>query len=283
MTRFARDGDETQHQTRLDNAPPIIKALLEDSLNARTEWLAKKYHDEYGRGFKSSKKLVPQSGRVPEFQQVVDRMVKDNGMTVPARAGRMRVKDVAARIGQGTASLGLTRYYVLLEGPTADGSDDVIVELKQARRSALSGLVPPSDFGVDGTGERITEAARVQLVNGDVFFGHVEFEGMSFMTRERSPYKNEIDLDELSFGDWKRYAQLCGQTLAHAHALSDDVGEREVDVEPLVLDAIGVPELFLEDTLGFATEAAERLRADHASFRADHALGAFTSVDRVFR
>ena len=195
----------------------------------------------------------------------------------------MRVKDVAVRVGQGTASLGLTRYYVLIEGPTEDGSDDLVLELKQARRSALAGLAPPNDFGVDGTGERITEAARVQLVNGDAFFGHVEFEGMSFMTRERSPYKNEIDLDELTKQEWVDYARLCGQTLAHAHALSDDVGERDVDIEPLVLDAIGVPELFRADVLAFATEAADRVRDDHDHFCADHALGAFTSVDRVFR
>ena len=283
MRRFADDGDETRHQVRLDNAPPLIRSLLEDSLNQRSRWLAKKYHDEYARGFRSSAKLVPQPRRVAEFQEVVDRLVAENGVDVPARAGDVRVKDVAVRIHQGTASLGLARYYVMLEGPTADGSDDVIIELKQARRSALAGLAPPNDFGVDGAGERITEAARVQLVNGDAFFGHVEFEDMSFMARERSPFKNEIDLEALSKHEWVDYARLCGQTLAHAHALSDDVGERDVDIEPLVLDAVGSPELFVADVIGFATEAADRVRSDHEHFRADHGLGAFASVDRVFR
>ena len=283
MTRFARDGDETRHQLRVDNAPPLITALLEDSLEQRSRWLATKYHDESGQGFRASRKLVPRPRRREEFQELMQRMVDASSIDVPARAGRMRVKDVAERVGQGTASLGLTRYYVLIEGPAEDGSDDLVLELKQARRSALAGLAPPNDFGVDGTGERITEAARVQLVNGDAFFGHVEFEGMSFMTRERSPYKNEIDLDELTKQEWVDYARLCGQTLAHAHALSDDVGERDVDIEPLVLDAIGVPELFVADVLAFATEAADRVRDDHDHFCADHALGAFATVDRVFR
>jgi uncharacterized protein (DUF2252 family) len=283
MTRFARDGDETRHQVRLDNAPELIRDLLDDSLERRSTWLRKKYHDEYGRGFRSSKKLVPQSRRIEEFQDVIDQVVKENAMDVPARAGKMTVKDVAVRMGQGTASLGLARYYVLIEGPTADATDDVIIELKQARRSALAGLAPPTEFGVDGTGDRITDAARVQLVNGDSFFGHVEFEGLSFMSRERSPYKNEIDLDDLSTSEWKDYARLCGETLAHAHALSDDAGERDVDIEPLVLDAIGVPELFVDDVLGFAREAADRVRSDHEAFRTDHELGAFARVDRVFR
>ena len=69
MTRFARDGDETRHQLRLDNAPPLIRALLDDSLADRATWLASKYHDEHGRGFRSSKKLVPQPRRVEEFQE----------------------------------------------------------------------------------------------------------------------------------------------------------------------------------------------------------------------
>ncbi len=283
MNRFARDGDETRHQLRVDNAPPLITDLLEDSLERRSHWLRKKYHDEYGRGFRASRKLVPQPRRREEFQELVERMVEENSLEVPARAGELRVKDVAVRIGQGTASLGLSRYYVLVEGPSADASDDVVLEFKQARRSALAGLAPPNDFGVDGTGERITEAHRVQLVHGDAFFGHLEFEGKSFMTRERSPYKNEIDLDELSASEWVDYAHLCGQTLAHAHALSDDVGERDVDIEPLVLDAVGRPGLFVEDVLGFTVEAAERLRRDHEHFREDHRLGAFTSVDHVFR
>ena len=83
----------------------------------------------------------------------------------------MRVKDVAVRRGQGIASLGLARYYVLIEGPRADATDDLIIEFKQARRSALAGLTPPSRYDADGRGERISHAHRVQLVNGDVFYG----------------------------------------------------------------------------------------------------------------
>lgn len=275
--RIATGSEEAR-----DKFDKLIRDLLDDSLECRSEWLTKKYHDEYARGFKTSKKLVPQPRRVEEFQAVMDQVVKRAGIDVPARAGEMRVKYVAIRNGQGTASLGLVRYYVMIEGPTEGATDDVIIELKQARRSALAGLTPPSDFGVDGAGDRITDAARVQLVNGDAFFGHVDFEDMSFMTRERSPYKNEIELADLSKSEWRDYAGLCGQTLAHAHALSDDAGERTVDIEPLILQAAGPVDLFVDDILGFAVEAADRLRRDHAYFRADHRLGAFTRVDRAF-
>jgi uncharacterized protein (DUF2252 family) len=65
--------------------------------------------------------------------------VSDGKVATPSRAGEMRVKDVAARVGQGTASLGLTRYYVLVECARADATDGLILEFKQARRSALAG------------------------------------------------------------------------------------------------------------------------------------------------
>ncbi|HVL84310.1 MAG TPA: DUF2252 family protein [Pseudonocardia sp.] len=179
------------------------------------------------------------------------------------------------RRGQGTVSLGLVRYYVLIEGPRADATDDLIIEFKQARRSAPAGLVPPSEFELDGAGERIAHAQRVQLVDGDVFYGGVEFDGLSFMARERAPYRRSIDVEALSKKEWTEYARICGRALAHAHALSDESGLIDHDVEPRIVEAIGEPALFVDDIVRFALEAAERVRRDHEFFVADHDLGAF--------
>ena len=119
----------------------------------------------------------------------------------------------------------------------------------------------------------------MQLVNGDRFYGGIEFEGRSFMTRERAPFRDDIDLDDLSYSQWKDYARICGRSLAHAHALSDESGQVEADVEPRIVEAIGPPDLFVDDIVRFAEEAAERLRRDHRHFRADHAAGAFRFLD----
>ena len=157
---FARDGTEDDHQVRPDNAPELIRRLFDDASQDRRSWLAEDYHDEYGRGFRADEELVPATSRRAEFQSLVDRVVADGDIAVPTRAGEMRVKDVAARVGQGTASLGLTRYYVLVEGARADATDDLILDFKQARRSALAGLTPPSEYDSDGRGERIARAQR---------------------------------------------------------------------------------------------------------------------------
>lgn len=283
ISHFAEDSSEQDHDIRLDTAPALIRDLISGALKDRAEWLEEGYLDEFKRGFRANKKLVPVSTRRDEFQGVINRMVKENDIEVPARAGGMYVKDVAIRRGQGTASLGLPRYYVLIEGPRADGTDDLIIELKRARRTALAGLAPPSKFIAGGEGERIAHAQTVQLVYGDVFYGSVEFEGMSFLSRERAPFRDDVDLDDLSKSGWKTYAEICGRTLAHVHALSDESGRLDYDVEPAIVEAMAPFDLFVEDVVSFADESAQRVRRDHAAFRADHALGAFSNIDFVYR
>lgn len=284
MKDFVDDPGGEDKEMREDNAPELVRELIRSARKtSRKKWLKKKYLDEKRRGFRSHRKIVPVTDRVEVFQEALERLVRDSDIQVPARAGELRVKDVAERKGQGTASLGLARYYLLIEGPSQDGTDDLVLELKRARRSALAGLVPPNVYALEKDGARIAHAQSVQLVRGDVFYGHVELDGLSFMSRERAPFRDDIDLDDLSKKEWKAYARLCGRCLAHAHALSDDTGRLDYDIEPAILEAIGPEKLFVQDILRYAEEAHARVRDDHRMFREDHALGAFHTVDRRFR
>lgn len=281
---YAADNTEESADLRRDNAPKLIADLFDDATSGgRAKWLTKKYYNENKTGFRASKKLVPITSRRDEFQELIDRYVAESELVVPPRAGTMRVKDVAERRGQGTASLGLVRYYVMIEGPHADASDDLLLEFKQARRSALDGLVPHSEHVVDGNADRVVHGQRVQLVSGDVFYGSIKHRGISFLVRERSWFRDDIDLDDLSFTKWCEYARICGEVLAQAHALSDESGLLDHDVEPDIVDAMGVPDLFVDDIVRYAEEADERCRRDHDGFRADHELGAFRRIDLVYR
>lgn len=284
ISAYATDQSEGNSDLRQDNAPELIADLFDEATSGgRAKWLHKKYYNETETGFKSSKKLVPITSRRAEFQELLDRYVEESGVSVPERAGAMKVKDVAERRGQGTASLGLVRYYVMLEGPLADHSDDILLELKQARRSALEGLVPPSEHMVDGNADRVVHGQRVQLVSGDRFYGSIKHRGISFLVRERSWFRDGIDLEDLSYKQWHQYARVCGEVLAQAHALSDDAGLLNHDVEPDIVDAIGIRELFVDDIVRFADDADQRCTRDHQSFRDDHALGAFRRIDLVYR
>ncbi len=283
MQEYADRGHEADHQMRQDNAPGLIADLIEDAKEDRGSWLERKYLNEYRSGFRADDELVPVSSRRDEFQRMIDRYVKANAIPVPPRAGGMRVRDVCERKGQGTASLGLARYYVLIEGPREDAGADLILDVKQSRRSALAGLVPPSEYETGGKADRVAHAQGVHLVRGDVFYGQADLDGLSFLVRERAPYRESVDLDDLSSSEWREYASVCGRSLAQAHALSDEAGVLDYDIEPAVLAAAEPTKLFVDDLLRFGEEARERVRADYVSFCADHALGAFRSVDLHYR
>ena len=254
MAYYAKHATETFEQFRMDNSPKIIRRLFREAMKGRKKWLWDRYLKENGLGFRANEEFTPVSSRIEEFQKQIDKLAKANGVKPGGRAGELKVKDVTIRHGQGTASLGLPRYYVLIEGPSKNATDDIIVEFKRARRSALTGLVPENDFHSGSKGDRIAHGQSVHLADGDVFYGSAELDGMSFMTRERAPFRDDIDLDDLSKKSWKRYAKACGRALAQAHARSDEAGEVDYDIEPAVLEAMEPTDLFIDDIISFAEE-----------------------------
>ncbi len=283
MAFYADRSTEKNESYRMDNSPKVIRKLFGDAWKERRSWLREDYLDPSGLRFRATDELQPLSGEVGKFQAAINALAKSKRIKGLKRAGELKVKDVCVRHRQGTASLGLPRYYVLIEGPSKDATDDLIIEFKRARQSALEGLTPPSDFHAGAKADRIAHGQSVQLAHGDAFYGAVEIDGESFMSRERAPFRNDIDLDTLSYGAWKDYAEVCGAVLAQAHALSDDLGQIDYDVEPSVVSAASPRRLFTADILRFAEEAADRLKADHDFFRDDHANGAFDRIDVVYR
>ncbi|MEN9060636.1 DUF2252 domain-containing protein [Ponticoccus litoralis] len=283
MTFYAKHGDGTIRHMRPDNSPKVIRKLFDKSGKSRRDWLRDRYLNENGLGFRANSELTPISTRTEEFQGYINRLVAANGLDSKGRAGTLTVKDVCMRHGQGTASLGLPRYYCLLEGPSRDASDDLIIEFKRARASALEGLVPANDFDAGDQGDRIAHGQSVHLASGDVFYGAVEIDGESFMSRERAPFRNDIDLDDLSGKSWKKYARACGLALAQAHARSDDAGQLDYEIEPRILEAMEPLPLFIDDMICFAEEALDRLEQDHAYYRRDLKQGAFDVTLKRYR
>ncbi|GAA4222520.1 uncharacterized protein (DUF2252 family) [Sagittula marina] len=280
---YARHDTESSQQIRQDNSPKVIRKLFDKAAKSRKDWLWGRYLTENGLGFRANHELTPVSSRRVEFQKYIDQIAKAAGIKCEGRVGMLKVKDVCMRHGQGTASLGLARYYVLIEGPSQNACDDLIIEFKRARASALEGLVPENAFNAGDQGDRIAHGQAVHLANGDVFYGEAEIDGVSFMSRERAPFRDDIDLDDLSKKSWKRYAHACGQALAQAHARSDDAGQLDYRIEPRILEAMDPLELFIDDMLCFAREAVHRLNRDHAAYKRDVKLGAFVNPMKAYR
>lgn len=285
MRAYSQDDRSSTFQFRLDNSPAMIRALLNRAMTDRAAFLADHIDLDTAR-FRPSKKYVPQSSRVPEFQKVVDRYVTANTLgDIPRPESFFRVLDVARKKGSGTASLGLDRFLVLVEGWDPDPGRSVILEMKQTRRSALYGLVPANDITPDSDADdsdsarRVVAAHQVHLVGGDPLYGFAEIDGQSFLVRERSPFKDEIDVEDLDADGLAEYADICGQALAQPHARSDaETGIMTGSAEKRILSSI-IPELFCADVVDFAEIAARRVYDDHALFRRDHACGAFQYWD----
>lgn len=186
LEEMAKDDREKWHEYRIDNSPPLIRDLLEGALRSRASFLGRYVDLETGR-FTSTDEAVPHSAHCEAFQGVVDRYVEENGVEpVHGRDGYFTVRDGAVKKGSGTASLGLDRLWALVEGPDPDDvGRGVVLELKQARRSAL--------------------------VGGDRLYGRAEVEGVPFLVRERSPLKAELDVGGLDEDGLRAYAAVCGR------------------------------------------------------------------------
>ena len=254
LRAFAQDDREKWHEYRIDNSPDLIKNLLQGAVSSRKDFLDEKVDEETGR-FKSTEEIVPHSAHKEAFSDALADYAKD--VTVDGnREGFFTICDVAIKKGSGTASLGLDRFWVLVEGPQADDrTQNVLLELKQARPSALRGLVPPSaqdKLEGDDEAEQVARAQRIHLVGGDPFYGTVTLDDRPFIVRERSPLKDDIDLEDLDEDTFMVYADVCGRALAQPHARSDeDTGILEGNAEQQILSSIHPP-VFTDDLVRFA-------------------------------
>ena len=284
MRHWAQGGSERDRQTRLDNAPKLIAKLIKGAMRPRSEWLADKYLDEYGAGFRADDEHVPVSHRREEFQQLVDTYVRENEIEVPDRAcrdagqGRLRAQGAGhglARPGpllpahRGPARRRQRRHPAGGEaGPTLGAvRARPALGLRTGRASRTHRPRPAGPSGPRRPVLRLRRAGRQQLPDP--------------RARARTATTSTSTTSPTSSGASTR--SVCGRSLAHAHSLSDDSGRIDYDVEPAIVEAAGNEELFVDDMVRFAEAAAERLERDHEHFRADHALGAFRHVDLAFR
>lgn len=147
--------------------------------------------------------------------------------------GYFDVKDIALRLHAGTGSLGVARYYILIEGESDDPDDDRILDVKlQPRPSAYPYLSVEERTLIDSAtshdAERAVLGYRALLADADDHLGWLELpdlgevSGGMFSVRERSPYKESFPLDTLdSTTRLEKLAEQWGTILATAHARSD--------------------------------------------------------------
>ncbi len=167
---------------------------------------------------------------------------------------RYRYCDLAIKV-VGVGSVGTRCFIVLLEG--RDEHDPFFLQIKEADRSVLEDHLPASTYAEHG--RRVVEGQRLMQATSDSFLGwNVAETGTHYYWRQFKDMKGSVEVDGLSLGSARRYAQLCGWTLARAHARSGDPAA--------IAGYLGTSETFDEAIAEFSMAYADQNERDYGAF-----------------
>ena len=133
-----------------------------------------------------------------------------------------RLVDVAFKV-VGVGSVGTRAWIALMLG--RDEGDPLFLQIKEAQRSVLEPYTAPSRFELQG--ERVVHGQRLMQATSDIMLGWVRAEGADgaqrdFYVRQLWDWKASARVEEMSARALTAYAEVCGMTLAHAHARGGD-------------------------------------------------------------
>ena len=155
------------------------------------------------------------------YEQRVHEALEDYRQSLQASVrvlfDRYRLADVAIKV-VGIGSVG-TRCFVGLFFSTEN--HPLLLQFKEARTSVLAPYAGKSRF--DNQGERVVVGQRLMQSSSDIFLGWLRSRrGVDYFARQLRDMKFSVPLDDITPLQLKRYAELCGWTLARAHAKSGD-------------------------------------------------------------
>lgn len=167
---------------------------------------------------------------------------------------RFGIKDLAFK-AVGVGSVGTFCCVGLF---MTDDNEPLFLQIKQAQRSVLERL--GGKLGYKGNqGRRVVEGQQMMQAASDIFLGATQDDASGRQFYIRTLKNRRLGgISELTEGDsLSDYAQLCGRTLARAHARSGD---------PATISGyIGKSEVLDDAIASFAMAYAEQTVLDHAA------------------
>lgn len=166
---------------------------------------------------------------------------------------RYAQRDVAFKV-VGIGSVGLVCAVGIYAD--ADGAP-LFLQIKEARPSVIAQLAL-SPFSLVSEAQRVIDGQRIMQAASDLFLGTAvgEGSGRAYYVRQLKNRKLSAVAELLSESGAKAYAQLCGTTLARAHARSGDAA--------LIAGYLGKGSAFEEAIADFAMTYARQSVSDHA-------------------
>jgi uncharacterized protein (DUF2252 family) len=165
---------------------------------------------------------------------------------------RYHIIDVARKV-VGVGSVGTRCAVALL---MAGERDPMLLQFKEALPSVLEPYAGKSRYV--NHGERVVTGQRMLQSASDVFLGWThDAEGRSYYFRQLRDMRMKIDLENMTKSDWIEYVEICGWTLARAHARTGDAA--------MIGGYLGRSEKFDAALAEFAVSYADQADRDHAT------------------
>jgi uncharacterized protein (DUF2252 family) len=192
----------------------------------------------------------------PDFEERVREAAADYRDSLPDERrvllARYRLEDIALKV-VGIGSVGTRCFIGLL---FSEDGHPLILQFKEAVRSVLEPYAGKSAYA--NQGQRVVVGQRLMQSSSDIFLGWVRGRrGHDFYVRQLRDMKMSLPVEGFSAVPLKRYAQVCGWTLARAHAKSGDAAT--------ISGYLGKSDTF-DHALGtFALAYADQTQKDHAT------------------
>src|SRR5271168_2219151 len=219
---FPKIADVINGRTRIVDHPPLVYHTRESDVELK--YVIEKFH--------KYRETLPQERRV-----ILD---------------RYHIVDVARKV-VGVGSVGTRCGVALL---MAGEHDPMLLQFKEALPSVLEPYAGKSRYA--NHGERVVTGQRMLQSASDVFLGWTrDEEGHSYYFRQLRDMKMKFDLESMNKSEWLEYVQICGWTLAGAHARTGDAAR--------IGGYMGKNSAF-DDAIGeFAVAYADQTERDHAA------------------
>jgi uncharacterized protein (DUF2252 family) len=183
---------------------------------------------------------------------------------------RFEIVDAARKV-VGVGSVGTRAFIILLQG--RDTQDPLFLQVKEATSSVLEAYLPKSRYRQHGA--RVVQGQRMMQAASDIFLGWTKGIDVTrnFYWRQLRDMKGSAVIEAMAPVTLRYYAQICGWTLARAHARSGD---------PVAMAAyLGRDDAFDRSIADFSERYADQNEKDYEEFTGAVKSGRLEAVEGV--